>query len=131
MPDIFEQAARLKLRFDTPKGGLTAEDLWDLPLTSSRGPSLNDLAIGLHRKLQDATPVSFVDSAPAADPTLQLRFDLVKHVIDVRQAENRARADAAEKAQRKQRILSLIADKEDQALAAKSADELRELLAQL
>lgn len=128
---IFEQAARLKLRFATSAGQLAVEDLWDLPLTSKTGrTNLNDLAVVYHRALQTET-VSFVDAAPAADPTVQLRFDLVKHVIDVRVAENAVRAAEAEKAAKKQRILALLAEKEDATLRDMSQDELRALLASL
>lgn len=53
--NIFEQTSRLKLRFDTTKGMLTAEDLWDLPLTSDAGKAnLDDVAQSLHRELKDA-----------------------------------------------------------------------------
>jgi len=131
MPEIFEQAARLKLRFETPRGDLSAEDLWDLPLTSTRGVSLDDVAVGLHRRLQDSTPVSFVNENATFDPKTQLRFDLVMHVIDVRKAENAARATEAEKVAKRQRIMALISEKEDEALSARSTDELRELLASL
>ena len=31
--NIFEQAARQAFRFESPKGFLTVEDLWNLPLT--------------------------------------------------------------------------------------------------
>jgi hypothetical protein len=129
---IFEQATRLKLRFDTHKGYLSVEDLWDLPLTGANGKTcLNSIAIDLHRELQDASPVSFVEAAPTGDPTVQLRFDLVKHVIDVRVIENKARADEQERVRKRARIMELIASKEDQVLADKSTDELRGLLASM
>jgi hypothetical protein len=35
--NIFEQATRAKIRFSTPVGMLSVEDLWDLPLTSTQG----------------------------------------------------------------------------------------------
>ena len=96
--DIFERASRLKLRFETSKGQLSAEDLWDLPLTSARGQAcLNGIAIDLHGRLKDEPIFFFVGAAPAADPTLQLRFDVVKHVIDARVADNAAAAEAREK----------------------------------
>lgn len=130
MAEIFERAARLKLRFETEKGYLDVEDLWDLPLTG-RSVSLDGIAVGLHRKLQDATPVSFVNDSAEADPTLQLRFDLVKRVIDVRMEESRAALAARDRAEKKQRIMGLIAKKQDEELAGKSTEELEALLADL
>lgn len=129
---MFEKASRLKIRFDTPKGMLSTEDLWDLPLTNPNGrANLNDIVIGLYRKLQDSSPVSFVDTTAAVDEVTQLRFDIVKHVIEARVAENKARAEVQEKTRKRGRIMELIANKEDEQLAGKSTDELRELLAGL
>ena len=127
---MFEQASRLKLRFDSVIGLLSAEDLWDLPLTSKRGPNLNDIAIELHHATKDDT-VSFVDDAVKPDPALVLRFDIVKHVIDVKKEENRKAADARARAEHKQQILGIIARKEVSDLEGKSMDELRGLLAAL
>jgi hypothetical protein len=127
---MFEQAARLKLRYDTPRGHLSVEDLFDLPLTSARGISLNDIAIALHHQLKRDT-ISFVDDDERPDTRLQLSFDIVKHVIDVKKAENKALLEARDKAETKQKILGIIARKKDEALEGKSEDELRELLAGL
>ena len=127
---MFEQASRLKLRFDTPRGCLSAEDLWDLPLTGTRSVSLNEIAIALHHQLKHDT-VSFVDDDERPDAALQLRFDLVKHVIGVKKDENRKALEAREHAEKKQKILGILARKGDEALEAKSEDELRELLAGL
>ena len=44
--NIFEQAARQKIRFESVLGLLCVEDLWDLPLTSlnSKRANLDDIA---------------------------------------------------------------------------------------
>lgn len=127
---MFEQASRMKLRFDTPRGCLSAEDLWDIPLTSIRGVSLNDIAVGLHHQLKHDT-VSFVDDSEKPDLRLQLAFDIVKHIIDIRKEENRKAADTRARADQKQKILGIIARKEDAALEGMDMDKLRELVGEL
>ena len=88
---MFEKASRLKLRFPSPKGALTVEDLWDLPLTSSTGKAnLDDLARQLHQSLESQKVGSFVTKATTADDRLQLQFNVVLRVIEVRLAENEA-----------------------------------------
>ncbi len=115
---MFERASRLKLRFDTRQGQLSVEDLWDLPLTSSSGrANLDEIAISLYKRLQGQTEtLSFVRAGAVADERGQLAFDIVKHVIDVRQEENKAAADRRAKAEKKQQILGLIARKEEEQL---------------
>jgi hypothetical protein len=88
---MFEQAARLKVRYSTAKGQLTVEDLWDLPLTSTTGKAnLNDIAKGLNRELKNADDEDFVNRATSTNTELALKFDIVKHIIAVRLAENEA-----------------------------------------
>lgn len=130
--DMFEQASRTKLRFHSPKGLLTVEDLWDLPLqaASANRANLDAIASELHRQTRDAADaVSFVnpqaESRNAAN--LQLAFDIVRHVIRVRVEERDALQAAAQRREKKQRLLELIAQKEDAALGEKSVDELRAL----
>ena len=126
---MFEQASRQKLRFDTLKGLLSVEDLWDLPLT---GPvSLDTIAIDLHRQTQADSNVSFVITDRKTDPSVQLRFDIVRHVIDVRLEEKKTADDAREASVKKQKLLAILARKEDAALEGASVDELRRMVAEL
>jgi len=127
MNGMFEKASREGIRFESSKGNLTVEDLWCLPLSSRNGSNLDSIATGLYCKLKEENTTSFVVKAKKADEILQLKFDVVKHIIDVRLAEE----DAAEKIkadrQKKQRIMAIIAEKEDQSLMGKSLEELKEL----
>lgn len=129
---MFEKATRLKVRFNTPKGLLTVEDLWDLPLTDGpdKYPSctcLDNIAKGLRRKLRDVEDESFVKKTVKDDGT-QLQFDIVKHVIEVRLAESDKAKKARENREKRQKILAAIADKEDQGLKDASIDDLKKLL---
>lgn len=123
---MFEKISRIKLRFETSQGMLTVEDLWDIPLTSARGrANLDDIARGLSKKLKDTETESFVVKVPKADEAAQLAFDLVKHIIEVRLAENEAAQLAKTNKEKKQRILALIAKKENEQDEGRSLEDLR------
>ena len=124
---LFERAARLKLRFITPQGNLSAEDLWDIPLTTNRTnlANLNDIAKGVSRELKAQGGEEFVNPVSKVDEELQLKLDIVKHVIQVRQAENEAARALSERREKKARLLELIAKKQDQQLEGQSLEELQ------
>lgn len=132
--NIFEQAARKRIRFSSSKGNLTVEDLWHLPLTSEptrgmlRGVSLDGIAQDLHRALKDSAEVSFVSTKSASNAALQIRFDLVKHIIDVRLAERTEAENAVAAKARREKIASIIAKKNDAALEGMSIEELQKLI---
>lgn len=129
---MFEKASRLKLRFPSPKGALTVEDLWDLPLTSSTGKAnLDDLARTLHQQLESQKVGSFVTKAATADDRLQLQFNIVLRVIEVRLAENEAAAQREAARAKKQQIMEIIERKETEALSGASLDDLRAMLSSL
>ncbi len=130
---LFEQATRFKLRFATTKGMLTVEDLWDLPLISKSGAQVNldDLARAAYKEMEESACQSFVQKSTKISETAKLKFDIIKHIIDVKLADRDAASERAEKAARKQRILELIATKEDESLAGKSLEELQKLAGEL
>ncbi len=129
---MFEKATRMKLRFETPKGQLDVEDLWNLPLTSNMGKAnLDDVARLLHKQLKSGDNISFVEKDKKSDETIQLKFDIVKHIIDVRLTESEAAKNARLRAEQKQQLLALIAEKEGDTLKGLSLEELRKKVAEL
>lgn len=130
---MFELAARKKLRFvESGAGSISVEDLWDLPLTSKTGrANLDEIAIALSRQLKDSGTESFVVKASSKNEELQLRFDVVKHVITVRLAEMEKAQQARATSEKKQKLLELIAQKKDSALSEKSVEELEAMVASL
>lgn len=125
---MFKQASKLKLRFDTKKGQITTEDLWDLPLTSRTGVSLDAIAIAVNNELQASKETSFVAEKSDGDSILELKLEILKAVIADRKAENAAKRDEAEKKERKDKIARILENKKDEELAGKSVEELEAML---
>src|SRR4051812_37022187 len=113
--DLFAEASRRNLRFDTPQGALSVEDLWNLPLSTTRAgrANLDDIAIGLNKQIQEAGTTSFVKKASKTNEVLKLKFDIVIQIIAVLQAEAEAAETVRANAEKKQQILSIIANKEN------------------
>lgn len=128
---MFEKASRLKLRYPSTKGNLTVEDLWDLPLTSAKGPSLDELAIALNKKVKETAEESFVIKKSTANTRLALMFDIVKHIIEVKMDEADAAKKRVAKKQQKDKLLGILAKKEDEELLSKNPDEIRKMLDEL
>lgn len=123
--DIFEKASRRKFRFASVKGDLTSEQLWDLPLTSKSGADLDTIARAINADLKSVTEESFVALNP--DPRrgdLDVKLDVVKHVIAVRIAEAEKAKVAAANAAKRAKLLEALASKEDEAFASKTSEEL-------
>lgn len=128
MDNKFELASRMAVRFQTVKGMLTVEDLWQLPLTSKNSASLDGIAQALHKELKDTDTVSFVTTKVNTNDVTQLKFDIVKHVIDTRLNENNAEVARRENAEKRQRVLQIIQSKKEAALESMSIEELEKML---
>lgn len=130
--NMFEYAAKTQLRFDSVQGQLTVEDLWDLPLVHKTRANLDDVAKTCHRALKAFEEESFV--APIKQVGVQsatIRLDIVKHIIEVKLKEIEANKAAMANRAKKQRILEIISNKQDEALSSKSLEELNAMVAEL
>lgn len=117
---MFEKAARLKLRFNTVKGLLTVEDLWDLPLTK-----LNEIAKGLNKKLKTIEEEDFLEEVSKEDEQAKLEFDIVIHILNTKKKEKDIQKNMVKKKAEKQKILDIIERKQDSSLEDLSVDELK------
>jgi hypothetical protein len=129
---MFEKASRMKLRFDTPVGVISVEDLWDLPLTSKTNRvNLDDIARGFSRELKSQEEESFVVKPPKKDQTLELGFEIVKHVIKTVMEEREVLKAALDKKEQKNKIMAIMASKKDDELKETSVEDLQKMLDKL
>ena len=124
--DLFINATRDKVRFNTLHGQLMVEDLWDLSLIH-----LDQLAVSLDTAIQNAGRKTFIDVRPKGAEDLQAKFDIVKHVIDTKLAEKAAAKVAADRAGQMAFLKGLQEKKQIQALENMSEEEISAKLAEL
>jgi ribosomal protein L11 len=124
--NMFERATRSKYTFATSVGLISVTDLWDLPLTSQRGANLNDVAKEINRVLKSQDEDDFVSMSINAKKTQnEFKLELVKYIISVKQAENSASLEKKTNAMRKEKLLALLAKKNDDALESKTIEEIQ------
>jgi hypothetical protein len=125
--NLFKLAARRKTRFNSTRGPLTAEQLYDLKLTD-----LDAIARGINTDLKSVTEDSFIQTTP--DPRrgqLQDALDLVIEVIADKQADAADSKKRIERAALRDTLKSALARKQDEALSETSIADLQKQLAAL
>ena len=127
--DFYKIAAQKKLRFNSNRGALTVEQLFDLPLTANNGLSLDDVSREVLAQ-QPAKVASLVTTANKADEDYDLRILILKDVIahhterarlNVEQAQQQARIEAVREElnlRKGQAIKELNTEQLEQELAA-------------
>ncbi len=124
--NIFEKATKLKLRFTTGKGEASIEDLWDLSLQA-----LDTIAKAVNKQLKDETEESFIERKSTKSAILELKLDVLKKVIEVKQEEAKARKERSEKASRADFMRNLLEKKRMDKLEALSEEDIEKELASL
>ena len=129
---IFEQATRQQLRFPSAKGSLTVEDLWQLPLQAKSGFDLDTVAKNVNSSLKAIGEESFVTTStnPSAAP-LALALDIVKYIISVKKTENEATRARADRLTERNKLVNILAEKQDSALRNLTPEEIQKRLAEL
>ncbi len=125
--NIFEFAARNKIRFTSTKGLLTVEQLFnDVPLRSSDGFNLDAIAREANKQLKAATEESFVNTERTPEHSrLETTLEIVKFVIASKLDDEAAAKKRQENAAEKQKLLKILAEKQDGKLSELSEAQLR------
>lgn len=128
--NLFERASRQQYRFPSPKGDLTVEQLWQLPLQSTKAghADLDTVAKAINRGLKAQAEESFVDTTSNASKDEEAKLAIVVHIIGVKKAENAAALQRAEKATMKARLREVLAIRTQEDLLKKTPEELQSML---
>lgn len=130
--DNFEYATRNKIRFASVRGELNVEMLWDVPLRAKDDFNLDAIAKVCSKALREATEESFVaTSRTPASVRLEMALAIVKHVIAVKEADEATAKKRVENKAEKDKLLAILAEKQDGKLSKLSEKDLKERIAQL
>ena len=126
MSTIFERASKQQLRFQSTKGNLSTEELWDLSLQS-----LDSLARGVNKQLKEANEESFISTKTKSNTELELKLDILKHIIADKIADQEAKKVKAERAQELEMLQNLLAKNKTKELKALSSEDILKRIADL
>ena len=123
MSDLFKIATKKAYRFNY-KGLITVENLWDLSVEE-----LDKIYKSLKKQQRNNTEESLLQTVSTEDKELQNKIDIIKTIVNDKLVARDKAQKAAERKAQNQRILEIMADKQDAALKEKSLEELQAMLA--
>ena len=126
MSTIFERAVKEKVRFSSSKGSVTTEDLYEFSL-----PALDVLAKSVNKQLKEENEESFISTKTKSNTLLELKLDILKHVIADKKAEAEARKVKAERSQELELLNSLLVRNKTKELEALSSEDILKRIADL
>ena len=121
MEKLFETASKMKVRFNY-RGVIATEDLWDLDVKALDY---------IYKQLMVAKKESETESLleeKKTNPILEVQIEIVKHIFNVKVEERKVAELKAENDAKKQKILAILARKQDAELESMSTEELEELI---
>ena len=132
MTNIFEQASRKALRFQTVKGELTVEQLWQLNLDKGE-VNLYQLATELVADVNSKPQkeLSFFKKKTNKNELAELKFAIIEHIVITKVSEIEENESAAVRKSEIEEIDRLISQKEAESKSSMSLEELKKLKAKL
>ena len=118
--NIFEYATRNKVSFPY-KGNVWVEDLWDLSVTE-----LDKVFKTLNSQRKQYQEESLLNTKSKEDEIVDVQIAIVKHIVAVKLAEK-----AAENKAKRQKIMAIMAARDEKALENASDEDLQKMLSEL
>lgn len=123
---MFKQASKMKLRFATSKGNLSVEDLWDLNLIT-----LDKLAVALDEEISKSPRRSFIAETTSKNEVAELKLDILKDIIKTKMEEKNKKDAEKQRLSEKNKLLEILAKKQNESLENLSIEELQKRIAEL
>ena len=128
MEKMFEYAVKNKLRFPY-KGQISAEDLYDLTRTALDGVYKTLIAQRKTEENEESLMTSVTKTKEQED--LDVKIAIVKYVFGVKTQEALARQEEKDRKDKKQKLMAIKAEKEDEAIRNMSAEEIQKMIDEL
>lgn len=125
MEKMFEIATRTKMRFPF-RGMVSVEDLWDLSVRD-----LDSIFKTLNAQVKKSQEESLLATKTKEDETLSIQIEIVKYIVKTKLDEAETAKQNKELKEKKQKIMEIIAAKQDESLHNASVEELQAMLANL
>jgi len=122
---MFEIAVRNKFRFPF-RGAISTEDLWDLSVQQ-----LDEIFKALKSQEKKAQEESLLNVRTPEDTVLETKIEIIRYIVGVKLEEANQAQRAKETRDKREKILAVLAEKQDADLRNKSPEELQAMLDQL
>lgn len=123
---MYKVASKMKLRFATVKGNLSVEDLWDLNLVA-----LDKLAVAIDDEISKSPRKSFIAETTPENEVAKLKLNILKDIIETKMKEKNDKESEKRKQSERNRLLEILAKKEEASLENLSIEELKKKIAEL
>lgn len=120
--NIFEIATRNKIRFEF-RGLISVEELFDLQLEE-----LDSIFKKLSKEKKESSEESLLDTKTTENSLLETKIEIIKYIVNDKLERAERNVKAFEKAEKKQKIMSILSRKKDSELEEKSTEDLEEML---
>lgn len=121
---MYKKASKLGLRFQTNKGSLSVEQLWNLGLSDLKS-AIKAVKKVLNKDNDDE--LSFLEESKVVDVENELRFNILKDVYITKQSEIKESQNAESVKEHNRKIDELIFAKQNEQMAAMSIEQLEAL----
>lgn len=123
--NLFETASRAKYRYAF-KGVINTEDLWDLDVVD-----LNAIFKNLKSEQRKTLEESLLAQPTPEDEILENKIAIIRHIVEVKLDEAKKAGRDKELHDKRQKLMAIMAEKQDAELRAKSPEELQHMLDEL
>jgi len=120
--NIFEVATRNGFRFQF-KGMISVEDLWTLNVRE-----LDSVFKTLNSQLKQVKEESLLEVKTKQDEELDMKIEIVKYIVKVKQEEAEKQLHAKSLKEQKQKLMEIYASKKDEDLLKKSPEEIKAMI---